>query len=85
MAHHLGHLTNEVPHPLHLQQQQKTSVRHPLLYPELCNTKNSSATDAYAILVVLVIIYSHIVEEPFIGVGEYCTRRMGWEHKGSTQ
>jgi hypothetical protein len=20
MAHHLGHLTNEVPHPLHLQQ-----------------------------------------------------------------
>jgi hypothetical protein len=59
--------------------------RHPAGIQKRYAAKHSSARDAYAFLVVLIVIYSHIVEEPFIGVGEYCTRTMGWEHKGSTQ
>lgn len=55
LAHHLGHLTDEVPHPLQ------------------------------AVVIFVIVIYPHIVEEPLVSVGEDCTRTMGQEREGSMQ
>ena len=41
--------------------------------------------DGYAVLIVLIVVYTHVVEEPLVSVGEDCTRVMVWEPGGSMQ